>query len=226
VRHTRQIAEVQADPGYPSRPPAQTSASDPDPRVTDEEIALLVKEIDEAQDVLLSRISGLTDEQWSWKSSPERWSVGECVEHITRAEDAVLGGIVFALAGPPNPQWFEQTKGKLDLVRRTVLTRTAGGAGSPFRAPYEVSPNEHWDRARGLRQFYETHGEVRALVETMPREIKNRTSMNPFPQIGMLNAHDWLTLTVLHVKRHTQQIVEVQESPGYPQKPQAEPPAP
>jgi hypothetical protein len=50
----------------------------------------------------------------------------------------------------------------------------------------------------------------------MPREIKNRTFMNPFPQLGMLNAHDWLMLTALHVKRHTMQIVEVQEHPSYP----------
>jgi hypothetical protein len=32
----------------------------------------------------------------------------------------------------------------------------------------------------------------------------------------MLNAHDWLTLTVLHILRHSQQIAEVQEDVGYP----------
>ncbi len=32
----------------------------------------------------------------------------------------------------------------------------------------------------------------------------------------MLNAHDWLTLSALHYMRHTQQIIEVQEDPGYP----------
>jgi hypothetical protein len=53
----------------------------------------------------------------------------------------------------------------------------------------------------------------------MPRDVKNRTFMNPFPQIGMLNVHDWLTLTALHVQRHTKQIIEVQEDPNYPGRP-------
>jgi hypothetical protein len=45
--------------------------------------------------------------------------------------------------------------------------------------------------------------------------------MNPFPQIGLLDAHDWLTLTALHVMRHTRQIVEVQEDAAYPRDPVA-----
>jgi uncharacterized damage-inducible protein DinB len=221
VRHTKQIVEVQEDPNYPAKPAATAAAAatEPDPRVTDEELGRLVKEIDDAQDLLLSRISNITDEQWTFEQNPNRWSIGECVEHIARAQRAILDGVVYSLAGPPNPEWFEQTKGKLELVYQNVLTRTPGGVGSPFRAPYEVSPTEQWDRARGLQEFYASHGRLRALVESMPREIKNRTFMNPFPQIGMLNAHDWLTLATLHVVRHTKQIIEVQEDPSYPGKP-------
>lgn len=220
VRHTKQIAEVQADPGYPARQTLAPAAA-PDPRLSDEELAQLVREIDDAQDQLLGRISGLTDEQWAFKQNPNRWSIGECVEHISRTQRAIVDGIDFALAGPPNPSWYEQTKGKHELVRQNVTSRPRGGVGSPFRATYEVSPTEQWDRARAIREFYESHGEFRALVESMPREIKNRTFMNPFPQIGMLNVHDWLTLTALHVIRHTKQIIEVQEDPSYPAKPVA-----
>ncbi len=217
VRHTKQIAEVQADPGYPARPAAVT-VTDPNPNVTDDELAVLVKEIDDAQDKLVGSISGMTDEQWNFKQNPNRWSVAECVEHIARTERAILGGIAFYLSRPPNPDWFEQTKGKLELVRQVVSTRAPGGAGSPFQAGGEVLPTEHWDRARGIREFYLSHGELRAFIETMPREIKNRTFLNPFPSIGMLNGYDWLTLAALHVKRHTMQAIEVQEDPNYPQK--------
>jgi hypothetical protein len=85
-----------------------------------------------------------------------------------------------------------------------------------------VLPTEHWDRERGIREFYKSHGELRAFVESMPREIKNRTFLNPFPSIGMLNGYDWLTLAALHVKRHTMQAIEVQEDPNYPEKPASE----
>ena len=192
------------------------AAEQPSPAVTDEEFAALVMEMDDAQDTLLGLISGMTDEQWTFKQNPDRWSIAECVEHIVRTEQAVLSGIQATMAGPPDPEWYSRTNGKNELVRQSVLTRNPGGAGSPFKAPYEVSPTENWDRATGIREFYDSHGAVRAYIETMPREIKDHTMMNPFPQIGWMNLHDWLTLTALHIRRHSMQIEEVQQDPNYP----------
>ncbi len=198
--------------------PMAVVAEAPSPAVTDAEFAKLIEDLDLAQDTLLGLISGMTDEQWTFKQNPDRWSVAECVEHIVRTEEAVLAGIQATMQGPRDPEWFSRTEGKNDLLRQVVLTRNAGGAGSPFKAPYEVSPTEHWDRAHAIEEFYKAHGTVRAFAETMPREIKNVTMMNPFPQIGWMNAHDWLTLTALHVRRHSMQIAEVQADPKYPKK--------
>lgn len=198
------------------------AADEPSPEITDEEFTTLVADIDEAQDTLIGLITGMSDEQWNFRSAPDRWSVAECVEHIVRTEQAVLAGIQAAAAGPPNPEWYAQTNGKNMLVRQAVLTRNPRGAGSPFKAPYEVSPTEHWDRAHAIREFYKAHGALRAFVETAPRAIKNRTFPNPFPEIGMMNAHDWLTLAALHVRRHSMQIEEVQADPKYPRGTAAE----
>ena len=40
------------------------------------------------QDFLKS-ISGLSEAQWNYKPSPERWSIAECAEHITLAENFI-----------------------------------------------------------------------------------------------------------------------------------------
>jgi hypothetical protein len=198
--------------------PFAGSAENPSPAMTDEEVARLIEDLNVAQDTLMGLISGMTDEQWTFKPNPDRWSVAECVEHIVRTEEAILGGIQAIMAGQRDPEWYSRTNGKNELLRQAVLTRNPGGAGSTFKAPYEVSPTEHWDRAQGIREFYAAHGAVRAFVETTPREVKNVTMMNPFPEIGWLNAHDWLTLTALHVRRHSLQIAEVQADPKYPKK--------
>lgn len=198
-------------------PVAPAAAQDqPNPKITDAEFVTLIKDLDVAQETLLGLASGMTDEQWTFKQNPDRWSVAECVEHIVRTEKAILAAVQQIVAGPRDPEWYTRTKGKNDLVRQAVLTRNPGGAGSPFKAPYEVSPTEHWDRATAIAAFYESHGAVRAYVETMQRDIKDHTFMNPFPSIGWLNAHDWLTLCALHVRRHSLQIAEVKADPNYP----------
>lgn len=200
-----------------SAPFGMAIAEEPNPHVSDKEFADLVKEIDDGQDMLLGLISGLTDEQWNFKQNPDRWSVGECVEHITRTEQAILGAVTQVVAGPRDPEWFTRTNGKIDAVRQIVPNRNPGGANG-LKAPLEVSPSEKWDRAHGIQEFYAAHGSLRAYVETMQRDIKDRTFMNPFPALNWLNAHDWLNLVALHVVRHSKQIAEVQADPKYPKK--------
>ncbi len=219
MRHSKQILEVQQDANYPKAPvgtPQNAAAGKaPSPVVSDEEIAQLFKTIDEGQDMLVGLISGMTNEQWSFKQNPDRWSVAECVEHITRTEGAILMMVQQTLTGPRDPEWFTRTDGKLDLVRQVVPNRNPGGVGG-FKAPFEVSPTQNWSREQAIREFYKSHGMLRSYVETMQRDIKDHTFENPFPQIGWLNANDWLNLAALHVMRHSKQIIEVQQDPNYP----------
>ncbi len=189
----------------------------PSPMLTDAEFADLVKEMDASQDLLLGLITGLTDEQWNFKQNADRWSVGECAEHIVRSEKALYDFALNAMMGAPDPQWHERTKTKAAFLRQVMPNRNPGGVGGA-QAPMEIRPTEHWDRAKTIEEFYKIHGVVRAYIETMPREIKNHTFEHPFPIFNWLNAYDWLLYVPLHTVRHSRQIVEVQSDANYPKK--------
>lgn len=195
--------------------PGLAAAEDPNPRLTDEEFTELVTMMDDAQDLLLGLITGLTDEQWNFKQNADRWSVAECTEHIVRSQRALYDAALGAMASPVNPEWAEQTKGKNEFIRRIMPNRSPGGAGGA-QAPQEIRPTEHWDRKHAIEEFYKMHGEVRAYIETMDREIKNHTFEHPFPVFGTLTAYDWLIYVPLHTVRHSRQIMEVQADPNYP----------
>jgi DinB superfamily len=198
-------------------PAARARAEDHSPNLTDEEFAELIKAHDHSLNMLLGLISGLTDEQWTFKQNAKRWSVGECAEHIVRSERALFQNAVKAIKNPPDPDWYARTKGKAAFIRRVIPNRNPGGVGGA-QAPLEIQPTEKWGRAKAIEEFYKIHGEVRAYLETMPREIKNHTTRHPFPIFNWLNAHDWLLYLPLHTERHCKQIIEVQADPKYPKK--------
>jgi hypothetical protein len=189
----------------------------PSPYLTDAEFADLVKQMDDAQAKLLGLISGLSDEQWAFKQNADRWSVGECAEHIVRSERALFEYAKNAMKNSPDPEWYTRTKDKADFLRKVMPNRNPGGVGGA-QAPMEIRPTEHWDRAKTITEFYKIHGEVRAYIETMPREVKNRTFEHPFPVFNWLNAYDWLLYVPLHTVRHSKQMIEVQEDAKYPKK--------
>lgn len=189
----------------------------PSPYLTDEEHTELLKLLDESRDMLMERITQLTDEQWTFKQNPDRWSVGECVEHIVRSEAALLDYAQNAMEGGPDDAWAEKTEGKTELLRRVMPNRNPGGAGGA-QAPMEIRPTEKWSRAKAIEEFYKIRGKVVAYCETIDKPIKGYTSEHPFPVFGWLSAHDWLIYVPLHTIRHTKQIIEVQEDADYPGK--------
>jgi hypothetical protein len=192
----------------------------PDPKLTDAEFTELMKMMDDAQDMLLGLITGLTDEQWNFKQNADRWSVAECTEHIVRSQALLLDAAKQAMAAPENPQWAEKTASKNEFIRKVMPNRNPGGVGGA-QAPQEIQPTEHWDRARAFQEFYKIQGVCRAYMETVDREVKNHTFDHPFPVFGTLNAYDWLIYVPLHTVRHSKQIIEVQSDPNYPKKPAA-----
>jgi len=190
-------------------------AEDPSPVVSDAEMQDLIKLIDDTQATLMSRVTGLTDEQWNFKPNPNRWSVGECVEHIAMSERFILQNVQQVIGGPVDAEWATKSAGKLAIVKQAVPARGPQGQGG-VQAPEPLQPVNKWNRQKGIEQFYSAHGEIRAYVETMNREIKNRGMQHPVPALGWLNGHDWLNMILYHTVRHTKQLIEVQEDPNYP----------
>ena len=69
----------------------------------------------EASDARAIAIAGpLTPEQLNWKPAPEKWSVGQCLEHLAISNEVYQPPIAEALAGSPpgggareiTPGWF------------------------------------------------------------------------------------------------------------------------
>src|SRR6202171_1691480 len=65
--------------------------------------------LEESSQEFHTAIDGVTEEQWKWKPTPERWSVGETAEHIVLAEALLFGNVQKAVASPPNSAWGGKT---------------------------------------------------------------------------------------------------------------------
>ena len=183
--------------------------------MNDEERAEMLRLLDESRELLLGLIGSVTEEQWSWKSAPDRWSVGECAEHIIRSEQALFDSVQGALATPADPEWAKKTKGKADLLRQVMPNRRPQGQGGAT-APQEIRPQGTFTRDQMIAEFNKIRTEVRNFSETTDQPLKEHIETHPFPIFGDLNAHDWLIYVPLHTIRHSRQIIEVQETDGYP----------
>jgi hypothetical protein len=191
-----------AGAGLRAQPPAA------DARMTRDERAELVDLLHKSEQEFLQAVDGLSDQQWSFKAGPDRWSIGEVAEHIVLAEAMLFGGVTKTLTGPVDEQW-EATLRKTEILRRALPNRT-----TKVDAPGEIKPTGGMTRAQLMARFKEQRAHSIAFAQETEASLKAHTAANPF--FGPLNAHQLMLYIPLHQLRHDQQIAEVKASPGYP----------
>jgi hypothetical protein len=197
--------------------PAATHAADVTGKLTDNEKTELLALLDDSAKNFLALIQDVNEEQWKWKSSPDRWSVGECAEHVILSERMLYQTALRAMQAPADPEWEQKTEGKADFIKNVMPNRNPGGAGGA-KAPQEITPEGNMAKADVIKRFNESRAEIRAYVAALDQPAKEHIETHPFKVFGDLNAYDWLIYVPLHTIRHSKQIIEVQQTPGYPAK--------
>ena len=172
-----------------------------------------VKWLHESQKEFMDLVTPLSDEQWKWKPSPERWSVGECAEHIMLSETLLFSKVQDALAHDPNPDWEKKTAGKTDFLLKVMAPRLGKAV-----APEPIQPHSIVARAEVMSQFAEVRAKTLEFATTSKAPLNDHTSEHPFPVFNTLSAYQWLIYIPLHNERHDKQIQEVMATPGFPAK--------
>jgi hypothetical protein len=181
-----------------------------DPHMTKEERAKVIRLLNQSSEEFLSSIDGLTEQQWTFKAAPDRWSIGETAEHIVLAEGALFASMQKALASPPNPDWEAQTENKTAFLERVMLDRS-----HKAQAPEAIKP-VGMTRAQVIERYKAARAKTTKFAEETDLPLKQLTAVHPFPVFNTLNAYQWLIYIPLHNLRHDMQIAEVKASPSYP----------
>jgi hypothetical protein len=187
---------------------AQAPAPAPDPQMTRVERAELIDLLNKTEKEFLQAVEGLTDQQWSFKPGPDRWSVAEVAEHIVLAEASMFDLATKSLNDPLDAKW-EATLGKTNMLRRALPDRS-----TKVDAPPAIRPQHAMTRAELMARFKQQRARTLAYAQETEAPLKAHTAANPF--FGPLNAHQWLLYIPLHHLRHDLQIAEVKTAADYP----------
>src|SRR4029434_4781589 len=77
----------------------------PDPTMTRSERAELIELLNRSNQEFLEAVETVTDQQWSFKPGPDRWSIAEVAEHIVLSEAALFDNATKNVNGPVDEKW-------------------------------------------------------------------------------------------------------------------------
>ncbi|HVI45678.1 MAG TPA: DinB family protein [Chitinophaga sp.] len=175
-----------------------------------EDRALLISQLQQTKEKLLKDLEGLSDQQLEYKSAPDRWSVIECVEHITLAEKGFLDGVQQLVKQPANPEKRSDVKVTDEGILTMVTDRS-----HKFKAPDPLQPKHTLGKPTDvIKAFTEQRDKLIDYVTNTTDELRSHIS-DKMP-LGPMDAYQILLLDAAHTTRHTMQLEEVKASEGFP----------
>ena len=190
---------------------AQTAPQTASTSLTPQEREFALKQFQTTHDNFLKAISGLSQKQWTFKPSPDRWSVAEVAEHITVSESTIFGLVQQkVMQSPAAPERREQVKGKDELILEKMPDRS-----HKAQAPEFLRPTGRWaTQAELTKAFEESRKSNMDYVRTTGDDLRDHFFDHPV--FGTLDGYQWLLLISSHSARHTAQIEEVKADPNFP----------
>ena len=178
-------------------------------KLTDEERTKAVEELTNTRDRMLTVIDGLSEAQLNFKSSPESWSVAECVEHLAISEnmfDQMLSG---ALQAPADPAKRTEIKMADDQLMAMIVDRSNRVKTSE---PFEPSGKfgSHEETVKAFASKRDEHIEYMKGTED---DLRHHYGQLPF---GTIDAYQILMFMSGHTERHVRQMEEVIAAENFP----------
>jgi len=178
-------------------------------QLSDTEREATVAELMKTHDALLASVAGLSDAQLNYKSSPESWSIAECVEHIAIAETNIFGMATGALETPAD------ASKRVDVVITDAkLMAGITDRSGKFKTSEAFEPSGKFGSYdETLKAFVAKRTENLEFAKTTDADLRNHYAQSP---MGTIDAIQVIWFMSGHTNRHTQQIEEVKASEGFP----------
>jgi hypothetical protein len=178
--------------------------------MTKTERAYLLSELKSSEAVLLTNIKGLTPAQWTFKPSPDAWSIEECTEHLILAEDLIFNEAqkvlkTPAVMRPPNAT----SDGDRQLVAQME------DRSKKAKAPKVIQPAGMFSTPESAAQEFKLRRDKSIVyVETTSDPL--RVHVGDGPAGPPADVYQFLLEMSAHSARHTIQIREVKSTSGFP----------
>ncbi|HEY0160820.1 MAG TPA: DinB family protein [Thermoanaerobaculia bacterium] len=177
--------------------------------MTEAEKTALIAHLERTSASFEKSIEGVTDAQWSYKASPQRWSLAECSEHVVSAESFIRNLFAPSMKEPASAEVLEGAR-KEQVIEAALLDRS-----KKFQAPEPLVPSatKFASPAEAIAAF---RAERQKTIELARQSGDLRSFAMAHPVGGPLDAYGWFTFLSAHTARHTLQIEEVKADANYP----------
>ncbi|MEO5647495.1 MAG: DinB family protein [Chitinophagaceae bacterium] len=178
--------------------------------LSEKERKLAVKQLKQSRSDLHRDVNYLTENQLKYKPDSTRWSVYECMQHITLAKNGLWQMFIAAMKEPADPSKKADVKVTDEELLGMIIDRSKKAqAPEPFRPEKSTFTSS----AQVLESFDAQMENMVKYINKTEEDLRNRFIKMPF---GTIDAYQLILMIAAHNQRHIKQIEEVMADPKFP----------
>ncbi|HVG37757.1 MAG TPA: DinB family protein [Pyrinomonadaceae bacterium] len=157
--------------------------------------------------------------QINWKPSPERWSVGQCFDHLTTANGEYLTIFEKVARGEKRTRFWERVPLLPSLFGKLILQGVAPETKRKFKAPAIFQPSSSALDAGVIERFLVQQEKIKTAMRGAAQlDAAQIIITSPISKLITLSLRDAYAVIIAHEKRHFLQAQRVQEEASFPRE--------
>jgi hypothetical protein len=197
--------------------PSGAEAEPAPKRPSDPQLADWFDDLDSLLREVSDLLRPLSDAQLNWRPGPGKWSIGECIEHLTITGDAIAAQVDRALEAARARGISGRGPFDLGWLGRWWVGAVGPNGKRAVRAPAIFTPGSSLKQGEMLARFQRMRAGVLRVLDRAQgldlRRVKARSAVIP---LFRLNAASWLACLPAHEHRHLNQARRVLADPAFP----------
>jgi len=162
-------------------------------------------------------LGDLTDLQFNWQPSSDRWSIAQCIAHLLVTGRNSLSHINQAMTEARSQGVFSPGPFRYGVIEKWFVRQMGPRASMKFKAPQVYRPSADQLPAEIVTSFYDLQEEFLRCLEAANGIDLSRTKVNnPVSRWFRLSLGQELAFNVAHERRHLWQAGLVKKMPGFP----------
>jgi hypothetical protein len=176
----------------------------------------LIAAVNEVAAETKSTFGHLSPSQLNWKPSAERWSVGQCFDHLLTTNSGYFSAIEEVLAGRKHTFW--QSMPLLPGLAGKLLIKSLDPASTrKIKAPRRFQPAQSDVSSSVLNDFIEQQARIAEKMQaTRHLDLEKIVITSPAASAITYSLMDAYRIIVVHEHRHFQQAKRVTEETAFP----------
>lgn len=162
-------------------------------------------------------VAGLSEEQLNWTSHPDKWSIAQCLDHLSSAtqgfEQYFAAAIKRGREKYPAP---EAVAYRPTLIGGWLARQLDPKSTRKLPAPKVFQPSQSAVRGAVERFLQKQDGFLGFVRQAKGLDYNKTRLRSPVTPLMRYSLADAFVITVVHGRRHLAQARRVKDSPGFP----------